>query len=172
MGFRHQYVIGDIQGCYADLQALLKQIGFDEKQDKLWFVGDIVARGEDSLSALRLVKRLCQAGAAEMVLGNHDINLIAVWRGVIKIKKKDRTQAIFDAPDCDELLNWLRRQPLLVYPNDKTVMVHAGIRQTGVSPKQPCMRQNCKLSCKVAYGNSIDCCQTCIAIPLFLGQIC
>ena len=127
MGFRHQYVIGDIQGCYADLQALLKQIGFDEKQDKLWFVGDIVARGEDSLSALRLVKRLCQAGVAEMVLGNHDINLIAVWRGVIKIKKKDRTQAIFDAPDCDELLNWLRRQPLLVYPNDKTVMVHAGI---------------------------------------------
>lgn len=127
MGFRHQFVIGDIQGCYADLQALLKQIGFDEKQDKLWFVGDIVARGEDSLSALRLVKRLCEAGAAEMVLGNHDINLIAVWRGVIKIKKKDRTQAIFDAADCDELLNWLRHQPLLVYPNDKTVMVHAGI---------------------------------------------
>lgn len=88
MGFRHQFVIGDIQGCYADLQALLKQIGFDEQQDKLWFVGDIVARGEDSLSALRLVKRLCQAGAAEMVLGNHDINLIAVWRGVIKIKKR------------------------------------------------------------------------------------
>lgn len=127
MQFRHQYVIGDIQGCYADLKALLKLIDFDEKQDKLWFVGDIVARGEDSLSALRLVKELCEKGCAETVLGNHDINLIAVWRGAIKIKKKDKTQPIFDAADCDELLNWLRHQPLLVYPDDKTVMVHAGI---------------------------------------------
>lgn len=127
MQFRHQYVIGDIQGCFADLKALLKLINFDDKQDKIWFAGDIVARGEDSLSALRLVKELCEKGCAEMVLGNHDINLIAVWRGAIKIKKKDKTQPIFDAPDCDELLNWLRCQPLLVYPDDKTVLVHAGI---------------------------------------------
>lgn len=127
MQFRHQYVIGDIQGCFADLKALLKLMDFDESQDKLWFVGDIVARGEDSLSALRLVKNLCEKGCAETVLGNHDINLIAVWRGAIKIKKKDKTQPIFDAADCDELLNWLRHQPLLVYPDDNTVMVHAGI---------------------------------------------
>ncbi len=127
MQLRHQYVIGDIQGCFADLKALLKLIDFDEQQDKLWFVGDIVARGEDSLSALRLVKSLCEKGCAQMVLGNHDINLIAVWRGAIKIKKKDKTQPIFDAPDCDELLNWLRHQPLLVYPDNETVMVHAGI---------------------------------------------
>lgn len=127
MQFRHQYVIGDIQGCYADLQALLKLIEFDPAQDKIWFAGDIVARGEDSLSALRLVKQLCEQGCAEVVLGNHDINLIAVWRGAIKIKKKDKTQPIFDAPDCNELLNWLRHQPLLVYPDDKTVLVHAGI---------------------------------------------
>ena len=127
MAFRHQYVIGDIQGCYEDLQALLSDISFDEQQDKLWFVGDIVARGNDSLAALRLVKRLCESGCAQMVLGNHDITLIAVWRGVLKAKKKDKTQSIFDAPDCDDLLNWLRHQPLLVYPNDHTVMVHAGI---------------------------------------------
>lgn len=124
---RHQYVIGDIQGCYAALTALLKELKFDETQDKVYFAGDIVARGEDSLAALRLVKSLCEKGCAEMILGNHDINLLAVWRGAIKIKKKDKTQPIFDAPDCDELLNWLRYQPLLVYPDDSTVLVHAGI---------------------------------------------
>ena len=127
MYFRHQYVIGDIQGCFADLQNLLKQINFDEKQDKLWFAGDLVARGEGSLATLRFVKNLCEKGCAETVLGNHDINLIAVWRGVAKLKKKDKTQAIFDAKDCDELLNWLRFQPLLAFPNDKTVLTHAGI---------------------------------------------
>lgn len=127
MQFRHQYVIGDIQGCYSDLQALLKYIDFDAKQDKIWFAGDIVARGDDSLSSLRLVKSLCEQGAAQMVLGNHDINLIAVWRGAMKIKKKDKTQPIFEAPDCNELLNWLRHQPLLVYPDANTVLVHAGI---------------------------------------------
>ena len=125
--YRHQYVIGDIQGCYAALTALLKQIKFDESQDKVYFAGDIVARGEDSLSALRLVKTMCEKGCAEIILGNHDINLLAVWRGAIKIKKKDKTQPIFDAPDCNELLNWLRYQPLLVYPDDSTVLVHAGI---------------------------------------------
>lgn len=125
--YRHQYVIGDIQGCYHALTALLNEIKFDESQDKVYFAGDIVARGEDSLSALRLVKSLCEKGCAEMILGNHDINLIAVWRGATKIKKKDKTQPIFDAPDCDELLNWLRHQPFLVYPDNKTVLVHAGI---------------------------------------------
>ena len=127
MSFRHQYVIGDLQGCYAAYLQLLETLDFDPAQDKIWFAGDIVARGEDSLSALRLVKQLCEQGCAEVVLGNHDINLIAVWRGAIKIKKKDKTQPIVDAPDCNELLNWLRHQPLLVYPDDKTVLVHAGI---------------------------------------------
>lgn len=127
MYFRHQYVIGDIQGCYSDLLSLLKQINFDEKQDKLWFAGDIVARGEDSLASLRLIKQLCEKGCAETVLGNHDITLLAVWRGVLKAKKKDKTQPIFEAKDCDELLNWLRFQPFLLFPDEKTVLTHAGI---------------------------------------------
>ncbi|WP_290001508.1 symmetrical bis(5'-nucleosyl)-tetraphosphatase [Faucicola atlantae] len=125
--FRHQYVIGDLQGCYGDLLALLKRLDFDVRQDKVWFAGDIVARGDDSLGTLRFVKELCEQGAAEMVLGNHDINLLAVWRGAIKIKKKDRTQPIFDAPDCDKLLNWLRHQPVMLFPTADTVLVHAGI---------------------------------------------
>ncbi|MUG31895.1 symmetrical bis(5'-nucleosyl)-tetraphosphatase [Psychrobacter sanguinis] len=127
MKYRAEYVIGDLQGCYAAYLELLDKIDFDPKQDKLWFVGDLVARGEDSLSTLRHVKTLCEQGAAATVLGNHDINLIAVWRGFAPLKKKDKTEDIINAPDCDELLNWLRRQPLLLCPNEHTVMVHAGI---------------------------------------------
>ena len=127
MGFRHQYVIGDLQGCYVAYRQLLNTLAFDPTQDKLWFAGDLVARGEDSLSTLRHVKSLCEQGAAATVLGNHDINLIAVWRGAAKLKNKDKTAPIFDAEDCDELLEWLRHQPVLAYPDEYTVLVHAGI---------------------------------------------
>ena len=127
MSFRHQYVIGDLQGCYAAYLHLLETLDFDPTQDKLWFAGDLVARGEDSLNTLRHVKALCEQGAAATVLGNHDINLIAVWRGAAKIKKKDKTAPIFAADDCDELLHWLRQQPILAYPDANTVLVHAGI---------------------------------------------
>lgn len=127
MGFRHQYVIGDLQGCYAAYRQLLNTLAFDPTQDKLWFAGDLVARGEDSLSALRHVKSLCEQGAAATVLGNHDINLIAVWRGAAKLKNKDKTAPIFAAEDCDELLEWLRHQPVLAYPDEYTVLVHAGV---------------------------------------------
>ncbi|MBE0443403.1 symmetrical bis(5'-nucleosyl)-tetraphosphatase [Psychrobacter sp. FME13] len=127
MSFRHQYVIGDLQGCYAAYLKLLETLDFDPAQDKLWFAGDLVARGEDSLSVLRDVKVLCEQGSAATVLGNHDINLIAVWRGAAKLKKKDKTAPIFAADDCDELLEWLRHQPLLAYPDEQTVLVHAGI---------------------------------------------
>ena len=127
MSFRHQYVIGDLQGCYAAYLQLLEVLDFDPEQDKLWFAGDLVARGEDSLNTLRHVKALCEQGAAATVLGNHDLNLLAVWRGATKLKKKDKTAPIFVADDCDELLEWLRHQPLLVYPDEHTVLVHAGI---------------------------------------------
>ena len=127
MSFRHQYVIGDLQGCYAAYQKLLQVLDFDPAQDKLWFAGDLVARGEDSLSTLRHVKMLCEQGAAATVLGNHDLNLLAVWRGAAKIKKKDKTAPIFAAEDGEELLQWLRRQPILAYPDKHTVLVHAGI---------------------------------------------
>ena len=127
MSFRHQYVIGDLQGCYAAYLQLLEVLDFDPAQDKLWFAGDLVARGEDSLNTLRHVKALCEQGAAATVLGNHDLNLLAVWRGATKIKKKDKTAPIFVADDGDELLDWLRHQPLLAYPDEHTVLVHAGI---------------------------------------------
>lgn len=127
MSFRHQYVIGDLQGCYGAYRQLLSALDFDPTQDKLWFAGDLVARGEDSLSTLRDVKALCEQGAAATVLGNHDLNLLAVWRGATQIKKKDKTAPIFAADDSDELLQWLRHQPILAYPDAHTVLVHAGI---------------------------------------------
>lgn len=127
MSFRHQYVIGDLQGCHAAFRQLLNTLDFDPSQDKLWFAGDLVARGEDSLNTLRDVKALCEQGAAATVLGNHDLNLLAVWRGATKIKKKDKTAPIFEAEDSEELLQWLRHQPILVYPDANTVLVHAGI---------------------------------------------
>lgn len=125
--YRHQYVIGDLQGCYLAFCHLLSALDFDETQDKIWLAGDIVARGEDSLATLRKVKQLADVGALSTVLGNHDITLIATWRGVLSPKPKDKTLPIFDAPDCDELLDWLRKQPFLLFPDDKTVLTHAGI---------------------------------------------
>ncbi len=127
MAYRYQYLIGDLQGCFAALQALKDQLGFDEQQDCLYFAGDLVARGEDSLATLREVKRLSELGAANTVLGNHDLNLLAVWRGYQPLNAKDRTADIFAADDCDDLLNWLRQQPLLLEPNSHSVLVHAGI---------------------------------------------
>lgn len=125
--YRHQYVIGDLQGCFGAFEQLLSKLEFDETQDKIWLAGDIVARGEDSLATLRKVKYLSDIGALTTVLGNHDITLIATWRGILPIKPKDKTAAIFAAKDCNDLLNWLRCQPLLVFPDDKTVLTHAGI---------------------------------------------
>ncbi|MFL1732315.1 symmetrical bis(5'-nucleosyl)-tetraphosphatase [Moraxella oculi] len=125
--YRHQYVIGDLQGCFGSFSRLLNLLDFDEAQDKIWLAGDIVARGENSLATLREVKRLSDVGALATVLGNHDITLIAVWRGIMPPKPRDNTLPIFKAHDCDDLLNWLRKQPLLLYPDDKTVLTHAGI---------------------------------------------
>lgn len=125
--FRHEYVIGDVQGCFAALTALKAVIDFDETQDRLWFAGDLVARGEDSLAVLREVKRLHELGAAQTVLGNHDLNLLAIWRGFNSLRKKDLTAPIFAAPDALALFDWLRRQPLCVYPDQHHVLTHAGI---------------------------------------------
>ena len=120
------YAIGDVQGCREALEDLLEQIHFDPACDRLWLAGDLVARGPDSLGVLRLVISLGKA--AESVLGNHDLNLLAAHYGVAKVKARDLTQPILDAPDRDALMNWLRHRPLLL--EDKRlncVLTHAGI---------------------------------------------
>ena len=120
------YLIGDVHGCYDELIALLKQVDFTPGQDTLWLTGDLVARGPGSLEVLRFVKSL--GDSVRMVLGNHDLHLLAVFAGISRNKPKDRLSPLLDAPDADELINWLRRQPLLqVDEEKKLVMAHAGI---------------------------------------------
>ena len=118
------YAIGDIQGCYSSLRRLLDLIKFDETQDRLWLVGDLVNRGPESLEVLRFVK---QAGDAVLtVLGNHDLHLLMVDAGVARCRKGDTLQSILDAPDRDELLFWLRHQRLF-YDEGGYALVHAGL---------------------------------------------
>ena len=124
---RYNYVIGDVQGCFEALKALLKTIQFDPDQDFIWFAGDLVARGENSLGALRFIKKLVERNAAATVLGNHDLTLLAAARGIKAIKDKDNIRDMIDAIDSDDLIDWLRKQPLCVFPNATTVLTHAGI---------------------------------------------
>lgn len=120
------YAIGDIQGCYEELQSLLELIQFNPQHDQLWFAGDLVNRGPKSLETLRFIKGLGDRAAS--VLGNHDLHLIAAAHGY-PINPDDHTlDAILRAPDRDELIDWLRRQPLLHH--DDTLgytMIHAGL---------------------------------------------
>ena len=118
------YIVGDIQGCFDELQKLLDKACFDPKLDTLWLAGDLVARGPKSLETLRFVKSL--GPSAVPILGNHDLHLLAISLGVHPLKKKDKTANIFAADDKDELLDWLRRQPLLA-EHDDFVVCHAGI---------------------------------------------
>ena len=118
------YAIGDIQGCLAAFRNLLRQIAFNAATDRLWLVGDLVNRGPDSLGVLRLVKDL--GPACLTVLGNHDLHLLAVHGGMASLQTKDMLRPILDAPDCEELIGWLRQQPLL-YREAEYVLVHAGI---------------------------------------------
>lgn len=124
---RYNYVIGDVQGCFEALKALLKEIKFDADQDFIWFAGDLVARGENSIGALRFIKKLAEQGAAATVLGNHDLTLLAYARGIKLVKAKDNVQDVIDAIDSDELIDWLRKQPLCLFPNEQTILTHAGI---------------------------------------------
>lgn len=139
MAKRYNYIIGDIQGCFKALKALLKHIQFDASQDFIWFAGDIVARGENSLGALRFVKKLVENGAAATVLGNHDLNLLACARGLKETKPKDKTQEVIDAIDSDELIDWLRKQPLCLFPDEKTILTHAGVPCIWTAEQTACL---------------------------------
>jgi len=118
------YAVGDIQGCYHELEQMLELIEFDSQKDKLWLVGDLVNRGADSLSVLRLIKSM--GDAAITVLGNHDLHLLAVAAGVAELHHSDTLDEILAAPDRDELLTWLRQQRML-HVQDNFVLLHAGL---------------------------------------------
>jgi len=120
------YLVGDIQGCYQEFKALLAQVCFNKEKDQLYIAGDMVARGPDSLATLRFIKSL--ETSAKVVLGNHDLHLLSIYAGLKKSKLQDKLSELLNAPDIDELMQWLAQQPLLQQINNEDAfMSHAGI---------------------------------------------
>ena len=126
--------IGDVQGCLVELRELLRELRFSADRDQLWFVGDLVNRGPDSLGVLRFVRAL--GDNARVVLGNHDLHLLAVARGAggRRLRKDDTLDDILAAPDREALLDWLQARPLAVHAPAHggagardDLMVHAGV---------------------------------------------
>jgi bis(5'-nucleosyl)-tetraphosphatase (symmetrical) len=118
------YAVGDLQGCLAPLEELLAKVAFDASRDRLWLVGDLVNRGPDSLACLRFAKALGEA--AVVVLGNHDLHLLSLAEGFSRVRSRDTLAGVLAAPDCRELLDWLRQRPLM-HVEGKFAMVHAGL---------------------------------------------
>jgi len=121
------WAIGDIQGCHDELRALVAQLGFKADRDRLWFTGDLVNRGPGSLQTLRYVRSL--GDNAITVLGNHDLHLLAVALATKrKVRQGDTIQDVLDAPDRDELLEWLLSRPLAHFDSSRRcLLVHAGL---------------------------------------------
>lgn len=120
------YAIGDIQGCYERLRDVLAKVDFSPSRDRLWVAGDLINRGPSSLETLRYIESL--GDSAVVVLGNHDLHLLAVALGGHAPKRKDTLHDILDAQDCDRLLQWLRHQNFCVHDQKRNfVMAHAGI---------------------------------------------
>ena len=120
------YAVGDLQGCLEPLKCLLEQVKFDPVQDKLWLVGDLVNRGPASLETLRFLYAM--RDSLVCVLGNHDLHLIAVAYNAERLKKNDTLREIVEAPDCPQLIEWLRQMPLIHHDSQRDItLVHAGI---------------------------------------------
>jgi bis(5'-nucleosyl)-tetraphosphatase (symmetrical) len=126
------YVIGDIQGCYKPLRRLLTTVDFHPLRDRLWCVGDLINRGPKSLDTLRYLRDL--GSSVTVVLGNHDLHFLAIYYGSGLYRGKDTLQELLDAPDCAELSDWLRHQPLAHFDcvehregHQNYLMIHAGV---------------------------------------------
>jgi bis(5'-nucleosyl)-tetraphosphatase (symmetrical) len=158
------YAIGDIQGCYDDLQRLLSLIEFNPEDDKLWFAGDLVNRGPQSLEVIRFIKSLGERAIS--VLGNHDLHLLALSQGNRSHYKHGTLEDILHAPDHIELIEWLRHRPLM-YHNKKRgySLVHAGLPPP--CEIAPALKRSAELEatlrgpgfhhfCQVMYGNDPD----------------
>ncbi len=127
-GLRRIY-IGDIQGCYEELERLLEKLGYDPSADALHPVGDLINRGPDSLACLRFLRR----EGARAVLGNHDIHLLRVAAGLQKLRGRDTLTEVLEAPDREKLLKWLAALPFIRRSGD-VLQVHAGLDPTWSKP--------------------------------------
>ncbi len=158
------YAIGDIQGCYQELMALLEQIDFSPAKDRLWFTGDLINRGPKSLEVLRFVKSL--GDRAVTVLGNHDLHLLALSQGNLSHYKHGTLDEIMQAPDRHELIEWLRHRPLMYHHEKRGYsLIHAGLApQWDLAAAQSCARElEAALRgpgfhdfCQQMYGNQPD----------------
>lgn len=122
------YAIGDIQGCYHSFRRLLEHIQFDPSHDRLWLVGDLINRGAGSQRVLRWLFN-CHAqhpSSITVVLGNHDLHALTVAEGLMQPHASDTLQPLLEAPDCDQLLHWLRHQRM-IHAEEGYLMVHAGL---------------------------------------------
>lgn len=122
------YLIGDVQGCDQALQRLLDEISFSPSRDTLYLLGDLVNRGPDSAGVLR--RLMGYGAAAQCLLGNHDLHLLAIAHGVRKPHRKDTLQGVLDAPDRSAMLDWLRQQRMAMRQSvqgQEILMVHAGV---------------------------------------------
>lgn len=136
------YAVGDLQGCLEPLQCLLEHVNFDPARDRLWLVGDLVNRGPQSLETLRFLYSIRHS--VTCVLGNHDLHMLAASRSIERLKKGDTLRDILEAPDRDDLLQWVRQQKLLHYDAERNVaMAHAGI------PPQWSLKKALKLAAEV-----------------------
>jgi bis(5'-nucleosyl)-tetraphosphatase (symmetrical) len=157
------YAIGDIQGCDAELGSLLKAVHFSVDRDRLWFVGDLVNRGPESLRALRRIRAL--GDAATVTLGNHDLHLLAVAFGQARLRSDDTLDEILAAHDRDTLLEWLVNRPLLHEDHALNLcLLHAGLApQWDIATARSCarefehaLRQNPKRVFEQMYGDDPD----------------
>lgn len=156
------YVVGDLQGCLDPLQRLLDRVRFDPASDRVWFVGDLVNRGPDSLGVLRLIRGLGDRAIA--VLGNHDLHLLVAAGGHARIHRGDTFQDVLAAPDRDELLDWLRHLPLF-HLDGPWAMVHAGLLPSWTIDKAASLAreaedllrsERCDDFLRTMYGNRPD----------------
>jgi len=157
------YAIGDLQGCYDPFRKLLDAIDFDPSADTLWLVGDLVNRGPKSLKTLRYVRSL--GDSAITVLGNHDLHLLALSAGQNRFSERFATlEKVLDAPDSDELIDWLRHRPLAHYDKKlDTLLVHAGthplwsVKKTmarAAEVESVLRGSNCETLLSKMYGNT------------------
>jgi len=158
------YAIGDIQGCFDALQRLLEHIQYDPQQDHIWLAGDLVNRGPDNLSVLRWAK--AQGDRVVAVLGNHDLHLLARHYGSDKKSKNDTIEDVLQAPDRDELMDWLRHRPLVHMSSDQHwFMSHAGLppiwtpsqaRKLAAEVESVLASDRCSELMATMYGNKPD----------------
>ncbi len=119
------FALGDIQGCYRELRALLEQVHYDSNKDSLWLTGDIINRGPDNVETLQF---LMDQSNVQVVLGNHDLHFLAIASGIREQLKGDTLSDLLEHKELDTFTDWLRKQPLIRYdPDYGTLLVHAGV---------------------------------------------